>query len=47
MRVFTLDDVEIRIRYGEISSPAVIELAGYVFEIREDELILLFRPPSP
>ncbi len=47
VRTLTIDDVEIRIRYGEISSPAIIELAGYVFEIREDEVILLFSPPTP
>lgn len=45
-RVLEIDDVQIRVRYGEISSPAVVELAGFVFEIRDDELILLFAPPE-
>jgi hypothetical protein len=46
-RTLRIGAYDIRIRYGEISSPAVVELAGYVFEIRDDELILLFAPPQP
>lgn len=43
-RIVTVGDHQIRVRYGEISSPAVAELEGYVFEIRDDELVLLFAP---
>jgi hypothetical protein len=43
-RTLHVEGCEVRVRYGEISSPAVVELAGFVFEIRDDELILLFRP---
>lgn len=32
------------IRFSEISSPAVAEIDGYVFEIRSDEVIKLFGP---
>ncbi|MBX5444184.1 hypothetical protein [Sphaerobacter sp.] len=32
------------IRYGEISSPAVAEVEGYVFEILADEVVKLFGP---
>ncbi len=46
MRTVRVDDYEVRVRYGEISSPAVAELAGFVFEIRDEELILLFAPPE-
>ncbi|MDW7982510.1 MAG: protein-L-isoaspartate o-methyltransferase 1 [Thermomicrobium sp.] len=43
-RVLTVAGHAVRVRYGEIASPAVVEVAGYVFEVREDELILLFSP---
>lgn len=46
-RILRIGAYDIRIRYGEISSPAVVELAGYVFEIRDDELLRLFAPPQP
>lgn len=34
----------VTVRYSEISSPAVAEIDGYVFEIREDEVFKLFGP---
>ncbi|MDW8060026.1 MAG: protein-L-isoaspartate o-methyltransferase 1 [Thermomicrobium sp.] len=45
-RILEIENVQVRVRYGEVSSPAVVELAGFVFEIRDDELILLFSPPE-
>ncbi|MCX2728440.1 protein-L-isoaspartate o-methyltransferase 1 [Thermomicrobium sp. 4228-Ro] len=45
-RTLRIDEYEVRVRYGEISAPAVVELAGFVFEIRDEELILLFAPPE-
>jgi hypothetical protein len=34
----------VTIRYGEISSPAIAEIEGWVFEVLEDGLELLDRP---
>jgi hypothetical protein len=44
-RSYTVDGHEVEIRWGEISSPAVATVGGYVFEIDEEELELLIRPP--
>lgn len=43
-REFEVEGQTVLIRYGEISSPAVAEIDGYVFEIREDEVFKLFGP---
>ena len=43
-------DVEghiIEVRWGEISSPAIVTAGGYVFEILEEGIELLARPPKP
>ncbi len=37
----------VEVRWGEISSPAVVSVGGYVFEIHEEEIELLVRPPKP
>lgn len=37
----------ITIHYSEISSPAIAYAGGWVFEIREDELVVLDRPRKP
>jgi hypothetical protein len=40
----------VTIHFSEISSPAIAMLEGWVFEVREDELVLLSRPrqkPAP
>lgn len=34
----------VTIHYSEISSPAIALVEGWVFEIRDDELVLLSRP---
>ena len=34
----------VTIHYSEISSPAIAMVAGWTFEIREDELVVLQRP---
>lgn len=44
-RNITIENHEVEIRWGEISSPAVASVGGYVFEIHEEELELLIRPP--
>lgn len=43
-REVEVEGQRVLIRYGEISSPAVAEVAGYVFEIRADEVVKLFGP---
>ncbi len=35
------------VRWGEISSPAVVTVGGYVFEILDGWIELLIRPPKP
>ncbi len=43
------DDVEghtVIIHYSEISSPALAEVEGWIFEVREDEYLLMQRPRS-
>jgi len=47
IKTFTVDDQEIEVRWGEISSPAIATVAGYVFEIHEEGIELLIRPPKP
>jgi hypothetical protein len=44
-KVFEIDGHAIEVRWGEISSPAIATAAGYVFEIHEDGIELLVRPP--
>jgi hypothetical protein len=44
---FEIEGHKVEVRWGEISSPAIVSVAGYVFEIHEEELELLVRPPKP
>jgi hypothetical protein len=44
---FEVDGVEVQLRHGEISSPAIITVAGWVFEIHDESIELLMRPPKP
>ncbi len=44
---YEIEGVRVEVRHGEISSPAIVTVAGYVFEIHEDEIELLLRPPRP
>ena len=46
-KVFDLEGHPIEVRWGEISSPAIVTAAGYVFEIHEQGIELLIRPPRP
>jgi hypothetical protein len=43
---FTIDGHVIEVRWGEISSPAIVTAGGYVFEILEEGIELLVRPPK-
>lgn len=38
---------KVEIRYGEISTPAIATVAGWVFEIHDEDIELLIRPPKP
>jgi hypothetical protein len=46
-KVFDVDGHSIEVRWGEISSPAIVTAAGYVFEIHDQGIELLVRPPRP
>ena len=46
-KVFDLEGHQIEVRWGEISSPAIVTAAGYVFEIHDQGIELLVRPPRP
>lgn len=38
---------QVELRHGEISSPAIVSVGGYVFEIHEESIDLLMRPVKP
>ncbi len=46
-KTFEVDVVPVEVRWGEISSPAVASVGGYVFEILETGIEVLIRPPKP
>ena len=43
-RDFDIDGRQVEIRYGEISTPAIATVEGWVFEIFDEEIELLLRP---
>lgn len=47
VKTFTIDGHDVEVRWGEISSPAIATVRGYVFEILETGIELLIRPPKP
>ena len=44
---FEVDGIRIELRHGEISAPAIVTVAGWVFEIHDEDIELLIRPPRP
>lgn len=46
-RTIDVDGAPVEIRYGEISTPAIATVARWVFEIHDDDIELLIRPPGP
>ena len=45
---FEVDGVGVELRDGEISSPAIVWVqGGWVFEVHDDDIELLLRPPKP
>ena len=45
--MFAIDGQTVEVRWGEISSPAIVTAGGYVFEILDEGIALLARPPRP
>jgi len=46
-RMVDVDEDKVEIRYGEISTPAVATVGGWVFEIHDEDIEVLIRPPKP
>ena len=46
VRTFEIEGYRVIVRFGEISSPAIVEVEGWVFEVREEGLMTLFGPPG-
>ena len=47
VQTVVVDGQEVEVRWGEVSSPAVASVGGWVFEIHEEGIELLIRPPKP
>jgi hypothetical protein len=47
VKTYTIDGHDVEVRWGEISSPAIATVRGYVFEILDTGIELLIRPPKP
>lgn len=43
-RKLEIDGHDVDLRYGEISTPAVATVEGWVFEIHDEDVELLMRP---
>jgi 23S rRNA maturation-related 3'-5' exoribonuclease YhaM len=46
-RLVEVGEHTVEVRYGEISTPAVATIQGWVFEIHDEDIELLLRPPAP
>lgn len=44
VRHMEVDGHDIEIRYGEISTPAIARVEGWVYEIHDQDIELLMRP---
>lgn len=42
--IYELSGRKVELRHGEISSPAIVTVEGWVFEIHEEAVELLMRP---
>lgn len=42
--IYEIDGRKVELRHGEISSPAIVTVEGWVFEIHEESVDLLMRP---
>jgi len=41
---YQIDGIAVELRHGEISSPAIVTVAGWIFEVHDEEIELLMRP---
>jgi hypothetical protein len=39
-----VDGIRIELRHGEISTPAIVTVAGWVFQVLDEDIELLMRP---
>jgi hypothetical protein len=44
---YLIDGHKVEVRHGEISSPAIVTVKGWIFEVLDEEIELLMRPPKP
>ena len=44
---YQIDGYTVEVRHGEISSPAIVSVNGWVFEVHDEEIELLMRPLKP
>lgn len=47
VRNMEMDGYTIEIRYGEISTPAIATVQGWVYEIHDQDIELLMKPRKP
>lgn len=45
-RKIEVEGIMVDIRYGEISTPAVASVEGWVFEVHDEDIELLMRPSN-
>ncbi len=45
-RTIDVDGRRVEITYGEIASPAIATVAGWTFQINDEDIELLMRPPK-
>ncbi len=45
-RKIEVDGITVDIRYGEISTPAVASVEGWVFEVHDEDIEVLMRPTN-
>ena len=45
-RMVEIDGHQAEIRYGEISTPAIVTIEGWVYQIYDEEIELLMKPPK-
>jgi len=43
-RDYEIDGYTVELRHGEISSPAIVTVNGWVFEVLDEDIELLMRP---
>lgn len=43
-RMLEIEGHELEIRYGEISTPAIVTIEGWVYQIYDENIELLMRP---